>query len=253
MQFSVDIPLTKDHLPMPSTPANVGTSVLRTLHRIHRQLGDLTERLERGPKQVRAAEANVEHREGLLGQTKADAKAHRMACDNKQLQLKSGEDKVKILRGKLNAAASNREYQALLEQIAADEMTNSVLADEILEALEKADVFKKSLADAEAAAAAARQRVEQLCSEMAKQEPLLKADIARLEAELKESEATLPGDVREPYRRVVRGKGEDALAVVENQFCGGCNQQITLNTLNQIMLGQPIFCKTCGRLLYLPE
>ena len=55
------------------------------------------------------------------------------------------------------------------------------------------------------------------------------------------------------YYRLVRGKGEDALAMVENQFCGGCNQQIPLNMLNQVMLGRPVFCKTCGRLLYLPE
>ena len=135
---------------MPSTPPNIGTSVLRTLHRIHRQLSDLRERLQRGPKQIRAAEANVQHREELLTKTKAEAKSLRMAADQKQLQLKSGEDKVKDLRRKLNAAASNREYQALLEQIAADEMANSVLADEILEELEKIDAFQKNIAEAEA-------------------------------------------------------------------------------------------------------
>ena len=62
-----------------------------------------------------------------------------MAVDKKQLQLKTGEDKVKDLRYKLNASTSNREYQALLEQIAADEMANSVLADEILEGLDACD------------------------------------------------------------------------------------------------------------------
>ncbi len=238
---------------MPSTPPNIGASVLRTLHRIHRQLSDLTKRLERGPKQIKAAEANVQHRDSLLSQAKAEAKTLRMAADQKQLQLKSGEDKVKDLRRKLNTAVSNREYQALLEQIAASEMTNSVLADEILEALEKVDAFQKNIAKAEVASAAAKQKAEQIRGEAAKQEPLLKADIARIEAELKQSEATLPDDIREMYRRVVRGKGEDALAMVENQFCGGCNQQIPLNMLNRVMLGQPVFCKTCGRLLYLPE
>ena len=238
---------------MPSTPPNIGTSVLRTLHRLHRQLSDLTERLQRGPRQVRAAEANVQHREELLTKTKAEAKSLRVAADQQQLQLKSGEDKVKELRRKLNAAASNREYQAFLEQIAADEMANSVLADEILEELEKIDAFQKNIAEAEAALGAAKQKAEQIRGEVAQQEPLLKADIARLEAELQQSEATLPDDVRESYRRIVRGRGEDALAMVENQFCGGCNQQIPLNMLNRVMLGQPVFCKTCGRLLYLPE
>ena len=51
---------------MPSTPPNIGTSVLRILHRIHRQLTDLRERLDRGPRQVRAAETNVQHREETL-------------------------------------------------------------------------------------------------------------------------------------------------------------------------------------------
>jgi len=51
----------------------------------------------------------------------------------------------------------------------------------------------------------------------------------------------------------VRQKGEDALAAIENQCCGGCNQQVPLNLLSKVMLGQPVGCKTCGRLLYLPE
>jgi predicted nucleic acid-binding Zn-ribbon protein len=140
-----------------------------------------------------------------------------------------------------------------LEQIAADEMTNSVLADEILEALEKVDAFQKNIAEAEATLAAAKQRVVEVRGEVAKLEPELKAEIARLEAELKKDEATLPDDIRDLYQRGVRQKGEDALAVVENQCCGGCNQQVPLNICNQIMLGKPVFCKTCGRLLYMPE
>jgi uncharacterized protein len=63
----------------------------------------------------------------------------------------------------------------------------------------------------------------------------------------------LPGEIRELYRRIVRQKSEDVLAMVENQCCGGCNQQIPLNMCNQILLGQPVFYKTCGRLLYMPE
>jgi uncharacterized protein len=238
---------------MSSTAPNTGTTMLRTLHRIHRQLSDLRDRLQRGPRQVAAAEANVQHRDELLTKTRAEAKQLRVAADQKQLQLKTGEEKVKELRRKLNAAASNREYQAFLEQIAADEMANSVLADEILEELDQIDVFQKTVGDAETGLAAARQKAEQARGEVAAHEPQLKADVERLEAELQQTEAELPNDIRELYQRIVRQKGEDALASVENQFCGGCNQQIPLNMLNRVMLGQPVFCKTCGRLLYLPE
>jgi uncharacterized protein len=238
---------------MATRAPNIGTSVLRVLHRLQRQLTDLRERLDRGPRQTRAAETHVAHCESQLAAVKAEAKAIRMATDRKQLHLKTCEDKVKDLRRKLNSATSNREYQLLLEQIAADDMANSVLADEILELLEKSDEFQKNVVDAEAALAAAKRRTEEVRAEVAEAEPSLRDDVARLEVELRQTEATLPGDIRDLYHRVVRQKGEDALAVIENQCCGGCNQQIPLNACNMVMLGQPVGCKTCGRLLYLPD
>jgi uncharacterized protein len=238
---------------MSSTTPNSHTSVLRTLHRIHRQLTDLRGRLARGPKQVQAAETHVQSCESALQQTKAEAKATRIASDQKQLQLKSGEDKVKDWRRKLNAISSNREYQVLLEQIAADEMTNSVLADEALEALDLIDAFQKRIAEAESVLAAAKKRADKVRGEVAKQQPSLQSDIARLEAELKKEEALLPEEIGQVYHRIVRQKGEDALAAVENKCCSGCNQQVTLNVYSHIVLGTPMLCKSCGRLLYLPE
>jgi uncharacterized protein len=238
---------------MSTASPNAGTSVFRVLHRIQRQLTDLRERLDRGPRQIRVAETHVQHSESDLARTKEESKSLRMTVDKQQLQLKTGEEKVKDLRRKLNAATTNREYQALMDQIAADEMTNSVLTDEILEAMEKSDGFQKNIAKAEAALAAARKKADEVRAEVARQEPSLRADLARLEAELRESETTLADDVRERYRRIVRQKGEDALAAIENQCCGGCNQQVPLNLYSQVVLGQPVSCKTCGRLLYLPE
>ncbi|MGA2064430.1 MAG: phospholipase [Thermoguttaceae bacterium] len=238
---------------MPSSNANVSLGTLRTLHRIHRQLSDLRERLDRGPKQVGAAETHVKHREEEMARLRDELKTTRKDIDQKQLQLKGNEEKIKDLKRKLNMAASNREYQILKEQIAADEMANSVLEDEILEVLEQVDAFAAKIAEAEAALAAARQRAVQIQAEVQKQEPHIRHDIQRLEGELRQSEEGLPPKVCEVYRRMVRQRGEDALAVVIDGCCGGCNQQVPLNVQAEIRMAHPMFCKTCGRLLYLPE
>ena len=103
--------------------------------------------------------------------------------------------------------------------------------DEILEAMEKSQEYKDKIAQAEAELAAAKQKLEEVRAKVAEQEPLLTADIARLEAELKTAEASLPPEIRDPYQRVVKHLGEDALAPLENQYCGGCNQQITAERL----------------------
>ena len=193
------------------------------------------------------------HRESVLADAKNAEKTFRVALDQKQLQLKTSETKVKELRIKLNTAQSNREYQALLEQIQAAEMANSVLADEILEALDKVDDHKKKVAKADSDLTAARHKKEKVRINVSEQEPLLRGDISRLETELKQSEAALPPEVHEPYNRVVHHLGQDALAPVDNQCCGGCNQQIPLNLCSKIMMNQPVFCKSCGRMLYMTE
>ncbi|MBX3411197.1 MAG: phospholipase [Pirellulales bacterium] len=226
---------------------------LLELHRIHQQLSDLEDRLERGPKQVRARQGNVTRLEEELNSAKNQVKQTMMQADQKQLQLKSNEAKIKELRVKLNQCSTNREFQALKDQIAADEMANSVLADEILEALEKVDDLKRLVIDAEGQVAKGREELAKVETTVREQEGLIRGDIDRLRAELATAEALLPVDVRDGYDRIVRSRGSDALASVQGDVCGGCFQQLTPNMANELLLGRVVFCKSCGRMLYLSE
>jgi predicted nucleic acid-binding Zn-ribbon protein len=232
---------------------SVTAAALRELHRIHQQLAELRDRLERGPKQVRAREANVTQLEARLAEARDRAKQTQIALDRKQLDLRSGEQKVIDLRVKLNAASSNREYQALLEQIAAAEMAGSVLADEILEGLEKVDQLNVAIKEAEKNLAAGKQELEKARQAVESSGATIRADVTRLEGELGRAEKALPADLKADYQRVVRSKGADSLASVDDGVCTGCGQQITLNMQNELRLSKLVFCKACGRLLYLPE
>lgn len=231
----------------------VTTAALRELHRIHQQLANLHERLERGPRQIRSRTANVQLWESQLAEVQERVTQTQLTVDRKQLDLKSGEQKIVDLKQKLNTCSSNREYQALLEQIAAAEMAGSVLADEILEAMERIDQLRMAVDKKQQAVAAGQQELEKTRREVGSQTESLKADIARLEAELVQAESALPGDFKADYARIVHSKGADGLAIAEDGVCTGCGQQITLNMLDKLMLSQPIFCKACGRLLYLPR
>jgi predicted nucleic acid-binding Zn-ribbon protein len=236
-----------------SSQITVSTDTLRKLHRIHQQLRDLKERLGRGPRVVQARQANVSRLQKDLEDLKAKAKALRVASDAKQLQLQTGETAVKRRRQQLLEAKTNVEFQALKDQIAADEMANSVLADEALELMDKLDEVNKEVAVDEVALAKAREEAAKSHQEYEDQAPNVQTDLKRLEAELKQTEAKLPGDFLELYRRLVRGKGGDALAPIHGEFCGGCNQHVPLNMCAGLILSKPICCKSCGRLLYLPE
>jgi len=237
---------------MPSQ-TSVTTDTLRRLHTIHERLRDLQGRLDRGPRVSQAHETNLERLQTQLVELQAKAKDLRVKTDEKQLHLKSGEANVERRRQQLREAKDNRGYQALVEQINADQMANSVLEDEILESMEKLDQLTAKVKQAEQAVVKAREEAGKNSQDWEAEAPVIHGDIQRLEAELKQVEGDLPGDFRDLYRRLIRAKGGDALAAIHGEFCGGCNQHVPLNMVNGVMLGKPLCCKSCGRLLYVEE
>ena len=127
------------------------------------------------------------------------------------------------------------------------------LSDEIIEGLEKIDQFANAVKEAEHALAAGRQELETTRRAVEESAATVRDGISLLEAELVEAEKSLPTDLKPDYQRVVRSKGADSLAVAEDCVCTGCGQQITLNMQNELKLSRLVFCKSCGRLLYLGE
>ena len=225
---------------------------LRDLHRIHQNLTELRNRLDRGPKQIKASEANVARLNGLLDEAKAAYQRLRMTSDEKELQLKEREQRILDIRSKLNSASTNKEYQAFIEQIAADEQANSVLSDEILEFFDKVEEGNQAVQAAEADVAKGEDELAKLKTKVESQKDSLIADVQRLEGQLAEAEAGVPEEIRVDYDRVVKARGQDALAPLEGETCGGCYTNLRPQMLNELALGRIVFC-TCGRILYMPE
>jgi hypothetical protein len=226
---------------------------LRELHRIHKQLTDLRGRLDRGPKQVAASAGAVRRLEMDAEQAKEAHQKARVASDAKQLQLKSREAKINDLKSKLNMANSNKEFQTLKDQIAADQQANLVLEDEILESLEKIDQLAAKVEKANADLVAAKAESGKVKANIEGEQSNLESELARVLTALKHAEANLPTEYKADYARVARVRGEEALAEVEGEVCGGCYQMLTPNMMNDLYLAKPVFCRSCGALLYLTE
>ena len=238
-----------------SSQTNTPIDTLRTLHRIHRQLADLRGRQRRGPNLICAHQANVKKHEQQRDAVQEEATKMKVATDAKQGRLKDGEEKINKLKTQMNTASSNREYQGLKEQIAATEMANSVLADEILEGLERLDEIAEKVVEAEAALAKTVGEAKNAEQKVREEEPLIAADIGRLESELAENENMLEGDFKTLYLRISKVKGEETLAPLKGEYCNGCSKLVPLNNIANLMLEnpKPVVCSGCGRILYVPE
>ncbi|HJN13780.1 MAG: phospholipase [Pirellulaceae bacterium] len=226
---------------------------LRELHRIHRQLADLRSRIERGPRQIKAGESSVRKLELETEQAKESLKRARMTADEKQLHLKSREDRIEELRTQLNGASSNKEFQTLKNQIAADEQANLVMQDEVLEALEKIDELAGKLTASNNSLTTVQVETAKISKRVEGEQGKLDSELRRVQAELLEAEENLPEDIRNDYHRMAKARGEGALSQVDGEVCGGCFQTLTTQMMNLLYLSKPIFCPNCGAMMYLAE
>jgi predicted nucleic acid-binding Zn-ribbon protein len=105
----------------------------------------------------------------------------------------------------------------------------------------------------EANLAKAKDEMSNVRKRVSDQQQGLESELARVRGELNSAELLLDGDFKDNYLRLSRSMGEDSLAPVESDCCGGCSQTLTVQMLNLLKLDKPVFCKSCGRLLYVTE
>lgn len=232
------------------TADKVDYALLRTLHRMLRQLTDIEDRMRRGPIQVRLVKTTeagfseaVEAKKQELLLVRKDSKA-------KQMQLDEREAKLEDLRGRLNSADSNKEFQLLKDRIAADEQANSVQADEIFETLEKMDVLEAELETAKQNLEKAKSETAGIEKKVSDELVMLKNEDARIRDELAEALKRLHGDLRVPYQRNIKNMGEDTFALTDGKTCGNCNNTLTQQTASDLLSSKPLLCKGCGSILY---
>ncbi|MDR1383284.1 MAG: hypothetical protein LBJ67_05485 [Planctomycetaceae bacterium] len=222
---------------------------------IQRQLADFNSRLSRGPKLIRLQESTVKQITARLEETRAEYHQLYQQAKFKEEQLTKREATLARRKTQMQEAKNNKEFQALKLQVSADETANSTLAEDALEAIEKAEKFAPNVAVIEQELQQVNETLKKTQESFSKEVPVIQASITQYSKRLKEAEKKLPGEFLNLYIRLARSMGgEQALASISSeQFCGGCRQIVPINFIAQVVQGKPVTCKSCGRILYVPE
>lgn len=227
---------------------------LRELHSLHQRAKAIRDRLASGPKTVAARQAVLAKRKADLDAAREALKKSKADAKNKEVQAQSIRNRVDDLRTKLNATKKQNEYDAIRNQIANDNLSASKLEDEALELMSQNEQKEVELKAQEAEVAKLASEVDALANDVSSKAEGQRAQLVELERAVVEAEAIIPGDVRDQYRRVVKGMGAEGMAPVEHASCTGCFVSVTAQMMNDLINGHSlVFCKSCGRILYLAE
>jgi predicted nucleic acid-binding Zn-ribbon protein len=229
-------------------------NVLELIHIIQTRLNDLNGRLRRGPLLLKTQEGNIQKCTAKLEQLQAEHRSLLADMKSKEQTVATHDQVIVKRKLQLQVAKTNKEYQALLLQIQADESARGNLDDAALDAMEKAEKFTQNFPPVEAEIKKAQELYETTKKKFFSDKPHIESEIAEYNKQLQTEEGKLPKDFRDVYDRLIRSVGgHNALAIVEGQkYCGGCNHQIPVNSLAHILAKKPITCSSCARLLYVP-
>ncbi len=224
---------------------------LESIHYLLKRRADLSEQINRCPRVIKVAENAVATFEKNVEEAKVNWQTCKKEIDSKQLTMNQRESRIADLNSRRNAASSNKEYQLLNEQIAADEQANSVLADEILEMLERADRLTEQVQLAKSNLEKSLAEAAKIRSESHEKQRKLEAELAEVTHSLENQERYLAGDFLNEYRRRVNANGETALSETDGKTCGNCHQTLNTQTLSELYQRLAVFCKSCGCILYI--
>ncbi len=227
--------------------------LFREIHRLRRFAHDLQEQIDRIPRQIKANQAKVARQEDALRECHDAIKRLKVSVHEKEVSLKGTHQQISKHQQQLNKAESKKEYDALQAEIKQEREKCQQLEDEILQVMTEGEERAAQVPELEKAVRQAKEEFARYEKGAAERTAALQAQLTEARQQLEAAETQIPPDIRVAYNRIVNAKGADALAAVRNRTCSACYTEITAQNSNDVLQGLFVLCKSCGRVLYLPE
>jgi predicted nucleic acid-binding Zn-ribbon protein len=228
-------------------------TILRELHRLRRHAKGLQSEIERLPRLLKGQQAKIARQEEVAKEAHEVLKRLKLVNLEREGQLKATLQLIAKHERQLSESASKKEYDALRAEIASEKAKYKGIEDAILETMGEIEERTARLPEADLAVKQAKDQYAQSEKEAAGRQVSLHQQLEETLQSIKQIEEGLPPDVRPVYARQIQARGDDAMAAVENRTCMACYTEITAQAYNDLMLSQFVLCKSCGRILYLPE
>jgi predicted nucleic acid-binding Zn-ribbon protein len=224
---------------------------LLAVQELDRKIVGIRAELAAGPAGLAREEERLEkHRHRFEDAARRAKEAGRLA-DRKNGEVDAIDKKIEDLSLKLNTARSNKEYEALKTEIAGHKADRELLEEEALQQWTVGDEREKEAAVEEAKVGELERALEASRAAWEAEAKDLEARLSELDQERATRTRTVPPTWLNVYDRVVDSQGVPALVPVVDQYCQGCQINISIHDVTRAWKGdQVVQCKMCNRILY---
>lgn len=206
------------------------------------------------PGEIKALEAAFELKKQDLLALEKKALDLQKQRKEKELELATNAEGVKKLNGQLFSLKTNKEFQAMQQQIADAQADGSIIEEKILILFEESDKIKVQvdsenlkLKDEEKIFCQQKNAVEIRNKQIADR-------LSQLDSQRLRIIPSIDPMIAQQYEKILHSKDGLAIATVKNNSCGGCHMLVPPQVINLIkMYDHIITCEVCNRILYIQE
>ena len=239
---------------MPAVDLKSQLVSLVKLQIVDSKIYDLRYELEAKPQEIKALESSFEEKKAHLAQLEKASLDLQKQRKDRELELAGKEEALKKLQTQLYTLKTNKEYQAMLQQINDAKADSSVIEDAILKLFEQSD---KAKVDTEQEKLKVKEEEKFFSGEKKKIEDRIKEiddRLAQLDALRKQVFPDIEPKILLQYERILSSRDGLAIVSVKDNSCGGCNMFVPPQVINLIKMYQRIItCEVCNRMLYIEE
>lgn len=239
---------------MPTVDLKIQISSLIKLQTIDSEIYALRYEKEAKPQEIKTLESAFQEKKQHLASLEKIALDLQKQRKENELELTSKEEGVKKLESQLYTLKTNKEYQAMLQEIENAKADASIIEDKALELLEHIDKTKKDMEQEKQKL----QAEEKIFMEQKKniEDRIKEIDdrLSQLEAQRKQALPEIEPKILAQYERILANRDGLAIVSVKNNSCQGCNMFMPPQMINLIrMYEHVVTCEVCNRILYINE
>lgn len=224
------------------------------LQRLDSDVSRIRQRITEGPRLIERRSERWKQAEARVQQAHARIMDLRKQIGLLELDVKTREVEIAKIQGAQGQSRTNEEFRAFNDHANRLRKENRAVEDRILEFELQVETARKDLGELEKTRDAHKSESEAEAAQWTKDEAEYKGELEQLVAKRNEFAKALPSGPLSVYERVLRGREGKAVVSVEGRNCGGCQMGIVPNDMTKLhRMNELITCRSCERILYLPE
>jgi predicted nucleic acid-binding Zn-ribbon protein len=224
------------------------------LQGIDYELGELERSKDYLPDMINNLENEMRETSEALESSEKELTEQTLLHKKLDIELATLNQELAKLQKQMQVIKTNKEYDALTNEIVNRKLKISSTEEEILKILTNLDDLKEKINGC-------KQKLQELDKNNTAQLAYLKKELSSIEDKVKIKEGErknltvrINKRLLSTYERVRKGRGDQVVVTIRKRACTGCYKGIPPQKIQEIKKGDEIFtCDNCGRILIWTE